>query len=514
MKHVVTVMAGVVFVSAMGHAVAAEPSPARTGSSIDLLVLGEAKVSRVQILVEIDGKPIDKVWDETFRRIHGFFDRNGDGVLDEKESTHLPSPRTLRLAMGSGFTPPVGSAPAFGDMDQNGDGKVTVEELSRFYRRAGLGNTYIGVGRLPTSKELTESLLKNLDTDGDGKVSEKEWKAAAESLRKLDKNDDELIGVGELVAKASFPGAAGTTLLKAGVADDLRVMLLPDDEANTDWAAALLRRRDRDRDGFLCQAEAGLDAALFARLDTNKDGKLSQEELAGLRKAEPDARWLVKLGEKALPGERFAFKGDTRVEGWLTEGHMPDAIASARRQLTGQFEKGPDATPGRRGRARGDLDWLTPIADRNGDGTLDDKELDQWLDLQQQIGQGQVLLTILDGGVDLFDLLDTNHDGALSVRELRGAWSRLGEVGCLTDGQFDRAKIPHVLLATASRGYPKSFATDPRRGPAWFRAMDRNGDGDVSRREFTGPPEVFDKLDLDKDGLLDPDEAGKAADNK
>jgi hypothetical protein len=37
--------------------------------------------------------------------------------------------------------------------------------------------------------------------------------------------------------------------------------------------------------------------------------------------------------------------------------------------------------------------------------------------------------------------------------------------------------------------------------------MDRNRDGDVSRREFLGPRESFDRLDRDKDGLIDSDEA-------
>ena len=161
-------------------------------------------------------------------------------------------------------------------------------------------------------------------------------------------------------------------------------------------------------------------------------------------------------------------------------------------------------------RSGGSLDWLTPIADRDGDGKLARKEVDGWLDLQEQITRGQALLTVLDGGTGLFELLDTNHDGALSVRELRNAFDRVKEAGCLKDGAFERAKFPHVLLVAASRGYPQSFGTDLRAGPAWFRAMDRNGDGDVSRREFTGPPEVFDKLDLDKDGLLSAEEAEKA----
>ena len=42
-------------------------------------------------------------------------------------------------------------------------------------------------------------------------------------------------------------------------------------------------------------------------------------------------------------------------------------------------------------------------------------------------------------------------------------------------------------------------------GPNWFRRMDRNRDGDVSRREFRGPKAQFDRLDRDKDGLIDAD---------
>jgi Ca2+-binding EF-hand superfamily protein len=153
---------------------------------------------------------------------------------------------------------------------------------------------------------------------------------------------------------------------------------------------------------------------------------------------------------------------------------------------------------------------LLAIADRNGDGKLDLKELTEWLDLQDQIAKGCVLLTVLDHGTGLFELLDSDHDGSLSVYELRTARDRLKAAGCITDGALDRTKLPRHILTTISLGHPMHAIGKPvRSGPEWFRAMDRNGDGFVSRREFTGPADLFDKLDLDKDGLISPEEADK-----
>ena len=42
----------------------------------------------------------------------------------------------------------------------------------------------------------------------------------------------------------------------------------------------------------------------------------------------------------------------------------------------------------------------------------------------------------------------------------------------------------------------------PQKGPLWFRKMDRNGDGDVSRTEFLGTRAEFDEIDTDGDGLI------------
>jgi Ca2+-binding EF-hand superfamily protein len=48
-------------------------------------------------------------------------------------------------------------------------------------------------------------------------------------------------------------------------------------------------------------------------------------------------------------------------------------------------------------------------------------------------------------------------------------------------------------------------------GPLWFQKMDRNGDGDISPREFLGTDEDFRKIDADGDGLISSAEAGRFA---
>jgi hypothetical protein len=69
-----------------------------------------------------------------------------------------------------------------------------------------------------------------------------------------------------------------------------------------------------------------------------------------------------------------------------------------------------------------------------------------------------------------------------------------------------------VFISASGTMMNNGAAPAPTAGPVWFRKMDRNHDGDVSRREFLGTDEEFRRLDADGDGLISAAEASRADD--
>lgn len=487
---------------------AAEPialSP--RAESLELLFVNGDKPIRLELRVEINGQPVPAIWDETFSKLLAFLDRDGNDTLDKIEAARLPSAFTLRQVLWGLFVP-FGDAPPFADLDRNADGNVSGDELADFYRRTGLGGVLVGVGRSNATDQLTDALVTHLDTDKDSHLTEAELIAVAESLRQLDVNDDELIGPGELVAKTAYPGTLGSILLRAPasdakpdpIADALPFLVLPLRTADTHWITAVTSKRPAFTQNLLSTIRTTAPTAMWqARLGTKPKGEAT----------------LIALGDKPPANERLTFStGNVRLELRGDDGKLTEQIAAARKRFTAlftEFDTNSDGALDEKelGTPRaGQLQQLANIADRDGDATLSPKEFIAWLDLQEQVAKGHVLLTVLDHGSGLFELLDADHDGSLSVRELRTARDRMKTAGCVTDGRFDRTKLPRHLFATVSQGHPRTTIGKPvRLGPDWFQAMDRNGDGDISRGEFTGSSKVFDKFDQNQDGLIDGVEA-------
>src|SRR5262249_46499822 len=137
--------------------------------------------------------------------------------------------------------------------------------------------------------------------------------------------------------------------------------------------------------------------------------------------------------------------------------------------------------------------------DRNRDGKVFLKEFVDYYRQQNEVAQSRIALQGTDQGKLLFDLLDTNRDGRLSPRELAEGPAKLPKWHRNGDGKLEEREIPRQYTLNVGRGgnqgnvyaTPVVFGgggrpTAPTQpgAPAWFIKMDRNRDGDVSRREF------------------------------
>ncbi|MEX2356989.1 MAG: hypothetical protein WEE51_01590, partial [Pirellulaceae bacterium] len=104
-------------------------------------------------------------------------------------------------------------------------------------------------------------------------------------------------------------------------------------------------------------------------------------------------------------------------------------------------------------------------------------------------------------------------------RELAGVGKRLADWVTRADQLLQAEQIPGVMVFEIYRGEddpapqplriaePFELDSDEQEDrPAWHQAMDSNGDGDISRREFLGTDAQFQMLDRDSDGLISAEE--------
>jgi Ca2+-binding EF-hand superfamily protein len=141
------------------------------------------------------------------------------------------------------------------------------------------------------------------------------------------------------------------------------------------------------------------------------------------------------------------------------------------------------------------FDQLLKEADKNHDQKVDREEYRELLQgLRGAGGAG------MGNRGERFRALDKNGDGKISKTEFDGPAAMFTRIDANKDGMLARGEVDR-FAATGGNGFPA-----PR-----FVAMDRDGDGRISRQEFRGGPAVFDRLDTDKDGFLSLPEFRSAA---
>jgi Ca2+-binding EF-hand superfamily protein len=394
-----------------------------------------------------------------------------------------------------------------------------------------------------TGRKTDDAVFEALDADRSGALTESEILDAPALLLAKDQDDDDCVTLDEFkppdadmtAAVALVPGRERPL---AGVSN----LLL--DGAGPLFVPRLVRRYDRDRDGKLSLEESGLAPELFRALDADGDGKLSPEELAGLRRQPPDVEAALELEPsgghfaqvQVAPGPNiraarpdfatFTFS-DTALELAV---RSFDPLAAAVADARAQFNR-LDADQ------NGYLDrdelkenvrfqrGLFEAIDTDGDGKIFWPEMERYVKSRAEVAATRCDIVLHDLGHGFFEALDLNHDGRLGLREIRAASATLRALRKPGASVLRATDPPRRLHLEVIRGSFQLFGTggmgestvprvvaQPRApvGPIWFQRMDRNLDGDLSWKEFLGPRHVFEELDADHDGLIDPKEAEKA----
>jgi Ca2+-binding EF-hand superfamily protein len=509
----------------------------------------------VQATMTIDGQPYQVRRETLIDEMLAVADTDGDGKPTWDEALAAPRFTLGQVRIANALQ----QKQFLTALDRNSDGIVDRVEVRRFIAQYSQGPAFVvgglgGGGRwgggaivvangqvLGGGTGSTEA-RGLIDEDGDGTLSPVEVEQAGDRLKGRDADDNDLLYAAELGGTAAGGGAYRVVASAPGprmqVAQNA-VLLGPEVKAESLFAALQQKYRTTDNGPTEATAFAGVPG-LFEQLDVNRNSRLDADEVLALNTLPAQIELAVMLGEPAgeagltvtsvgqgipdvvttadssrleFPGAALQFDTKSPVQPMIN-------YAQTGKQYLTQYDK-----DGNQYLEKSELpDQFAPqfeVWDEDADGKVYEQEIVASYTRMMAPQLSQVRANVTASGDPLFGILDQTGDGRLSLREMKTAPERIRTLDRDGDGRVTKDEVPESWSVAFGVGYAQysayrvgqagvaSQSPAPRDGtPEWFTRMDRNGDGDVTLREFLGGRAKFEELDTNHDGFL---EAGEAA---
>ena len=346
---------------------------------------------------------------------------------------------------------------------------------------------------------MASRLIRNYDIDRDASLSQKELNWDSDRVAALDQNSDGVLSVAELTKIAdSEPDIY--LAIDLSLPDELQANKPPDTEQPFDLSKYIKLSTSNP-------------------ISTIKDESIIKDKIRLITSRQ-------SASAKLLSGGLIEIRQPTITITINYRSHDPvdQALLVARDNFNaidtdgnGYIDREEITTHPRFQR------YLFDAMDANHDDRVFSKEMLEYVRGIAEPSATVCQITLFDSGNGFFQMLDRNGDGRVSIRELRASEENLLSHAQNNSLAINPSQMPRYFKIEIQRGGPTPFNSMNRpktetpqpilqgySGPIWFQRMDRNGDSDLVWDEFLGPREVFDRLDIDEDRLLDSAEASAA----
>lgn len=497
----------------------------------------------VELSIFLDGKPFRIRREALVDELLSAADKNGDGTATWEEAIS-----NQRFVFGRVRAQnPQQLQQLIKNYDANGNGVVDRFEVRRFIAMLFQGSDF-WLAPNYSAYPQGATLLSVLDTDKNDTLSADEIRAAPERLKSRDANDDDLLVAAELSS-----GPQSAVRIRGGVVQPAAAatsMVLLGPLAQPEVVHLALKQRYGEKE-TLGPDNFKFVPGLFALLDKDKDGTVSQDEILGLNEVPPQMKIAIQLGKVDAEGPRLVaeicseslqeratvtLQDDHRLLLDLGDAKFQWAVSAGGNAWSYNYEASAKQLLARYDvdknnyleakEMEGNLRPQFDMWDIDGDGKVYAEEIVSTYERQTLPMKSQVRVSAAQQGDPLYQALDANGDGMLSVREILGSAARLNALDKNGDGKLAANEVPPTIRFDLGTGADNMYGAGVRVladgrvmsvrqstapvGPDWFIHMDRNGDGDITLREFLGTEEQFQKLDTDGDGFVDRAEAEAA----